>query len=184
MLSKELCFFIGNASLASKIREITDLRRTVPAVISQSLSSTADDQSKIANVVANAISAATALGKRRRAEHNSVTQADMPEKRNSKRCSAITQKVSAAVIVPCTGIEVKRPVSRKIVKTATDDIDAQECTESDPDSGVQRMHIEIARLTEENNMLLSEQFTRETDIRIEVMFTKFNNVHSLPPRQV
>lgn len=169
MCTDKLYVSIGNASLASKIREIADLRRTVPSVGPQSAPSAADEQVKVSNVVANAISAATALGKRRRAEHNSAVLVEMPEKRSSKRCSAITQKVSTATaFVPSVGVEAKRPLSRKAAKTIAEDVEVQECAEP-ADSGVKRMHIEITRLTEENNMLLSEQFTRETEIRIEVL---------------
>ena len=167
---------IGNASLASKIREIADLRRTAPSAGPQSVPSAVDEQLKAANVVANAISAATALGKRRRAEHNSATVADIPEKRNSKRCSAITQKVPAAAAVPIVAAETKRPVSRKNMKIVAEEAEVQECT-GPADSGVKRMHIEITRLTEENNMLLSEQFTRETEIRIEVLSKEKKHVY-------
>lgn len=162
---------LGNASLASKIKEIADLRRpvTTSSHIQQSTSEELQS-SKIAAVAANAISAATALGKRRRAEYNHLTQADasLVDKRISKRCSAITQKNTA----PCPAAEEKvRPVSKRasVVKFAADG--PPEKVEGEDEkvmAGIKRLRDEISRLTTENNSLLSEQFTRETDIRIEV----------------
>jgi hypothetical protein len=128
--------------------------------------------SKVAAVAANAISAATALGKRRRAEYNNLTQADASavDKRVSKRCSAITQKSTA----PCPAVEEKvRPLSKKVVavKFAAESI--AEGEDERATAGVKRLREEISRLTIENNSLLSEQFTRETDIRIEVLELRF-----------
>lgn len=132
--------------------------------------------SKVAAVAANAISAATALGKRRRAEYNNLTQADTSsiiEKRISKRCSAIAQKATA----PCPAVEDKvRPVSKRVaaVKFAADAPgEKAEVEDERATSGVKRLRDEISRLTIENNLLLSEQFTRETDIRIEVLPSLF-----------
>ena len=163
-------FFAGNASLASKIREITEIRR--PAPTSSHLQQSTSEElllSKVGIVAANAISAATALGKRRRAESNNLTQADPTalEKRISKRCSAIAQKASA----PGPVEEKVRPVSKRVgaVKSIVDTVvEKADAEDEKAISGVKRLRDEISRLTVENNLLLSEQFTRETDIRIEV----------------
>ena len=128
---------------------------------------------KVAAVAANAITAATALGKRRRAEHNTAVQVEVPDKRTSKRCSAkanaTTSSSSSSVqMVDSQAVPVPRkaPLPRMTVDVVVDRSEQQ--NNENVATGVKRMHAEIARLTEENNILLSEQFTRETDIRIEV----------------
>ena len=163
----------GNASLASKIKEISDLRRTAPS-LSQSQSQTlVEEQMKVAAVAANAITAATALGKRRRAEHNTAVQVEVPDKRTSKRCSAkanaTASSSSSSSSVPVGDsqpVPRKAPLPKMIVDVVVDRSEQQ--NNENASTGLKRMHAEIARLTEENNILLSEQFTRETDIRIEV----------------
>jgi hypothetical protein len=158
-------FMTGNASLASKITEISDLRRSAP---SQSQSQiVADDQIKVAAVAANAITAATALGKRRRAEHVAAVQVEVPDKRTSKRCSAKTNAPTSSTNVPGGDLSLpRRTQPAKVVVEVAPDRSGQNSESAA--TGLKRMHAEIARLTEENNVLLSEQFTRETDIRIEV----------------
>ena len=129
---------------------------------------------KVAAVAANAITAATALGKRRRAEHNTAAvQVEVPDKRTSKRCSAkanaTTSSSSSSVqMVDSQAVPVPRkaPLPRMTVDVVVDRSEQQ--NNENVATGVKRMHAEITRLTEENNILLSEQFTRETDIRIEV----------------
>lgn len=128
---------------------------------------------KVAAVAANAITAATALGKRRRAEHNTAVQVEVPDKRTSKRCSAkanaTTSSSSSSVqMVDSQAVPVPRkaPLPRMTVDVVVDRSEQQ--NNENVATGVKRMHAEITRLTEENNILLSEQFTRETDIRIEV----------------
>jgi hypothetical protein len=179
MICSSNLLLLGNASLASKIKEIADLRRPVNAS-SQIQQSTSEElqSSKVAAVAANAISAATALGKRRRAEYNNLTQPDasVVDKRTSKRCSAITQKSTA----PCPAVEEKvRPVSKRVaaVKFAADTVaEKAEGEDEKATAGVKRLREEISRLTVENNSLLSEQFTRETDIRIEVLASRFFSI--------
>lgn len=126
---------------------------------------------KVAALAANAITAATALGKRRRAEHNTAVQVEVPDKRTSKRCSAkanaTTSSSSSSVPVgDSQPVPRKAPLPKMIVDVVVDRSEQQ--NNENASTGLKRMHAEIARLTEENNILLSEQFTRETDIRIEV----------------
>ena len=158
-------FIAGNASLASKIKEISDLRRTAPSQPQTAV----DEQTKVAAVAANAITAATALGKRRRAEHNTAVQIEVPDKRTSKRCGAKAAAPTSSTVVPTADSSI--PVTRKVQsEKALVEIVADRSEQSNESAAtaVKNMHAEIARLTEENNVLLSEQFTRETDIRIEV----------------
>ena len=146
--------------------------------------STIEDQITVAAVAATAISAATALGKRRRAGYNSLTHVDVvTEKRCSKRVISASNALSLSgnIITASTVVDdkpsLKRSSSRRgskltASKSALDDIaekdreDSNEVNQSN--STMKKMKIEIIRLQDENDELLNEQYTRETEIRMEV----------------
>lgn len=184
--------FLGNASLASKIRDITELRRPVIALQTSSSSSN-DDQATIASVAAAAINAATALGKRRRVGYNSLTHVEVAtEKRSSKRFISASTSTSTSNNLSLSGNIIgssstapaiadeksKRPLSQRgnkfavsktiIENTSRKEIDFEVDEGKSFGSVIKRMKIEISRLQEENDELLNDQFTRETEIRIEV----------------
>ena len=171
----------GNASIASKIRDITELRRPTATINVQA--STIEDQITVAAVAATAISAATALGKRRRAGYNSLTHVDaVTEKRSSKRVISASNALSLSgnIITASTVVDdkpiLKRSSSRRgskltASKSTLDDIAEKDIDYNEVDhsnSTMKKMKIEIIRLQDENDELLNEQYTRETVIRMEV----------------
>lgn len=177
----------GNASLASKIREITELRRPVVAVPPPAEEPTI--LSSIASIATNAINAATALGKRRRAGYESSTHTDVAvEKRISKRVASAPASTSLLTTSRSQDNleekeKPKRPISRRTTKETEKITEKNEKPEKEitsrheniyenenEESGSEskRMRVEINRLQGENEDLLNGQFTRETEIRIEV----------------
>jgi hypothetical protein len=100
------------------------------------------------------------------------------EKRNSKRTSAITQTAPSSSSV----VEVNKPQASHrgsnytTTKIAFENVAEEEETnvkdvdedELDSASCVKRMKVEMTRLIEDNHNLLSDQFTRESEIRNEV----------------
>ena len=115
----------------------------------------------------------------------------MTEKRSSKRVisAANALSLSGNIITTSTIADdkpsLKRSLSRRGSKLTTsksslDNIAEKEFEYNDSDnsnSTMKKMKIEISRLQDENDELLNEQYTRETEIRMEVRgctFLSFN----------
>jgi hypothetical protein len=161
--------FTVNASHANKITEMADLKRTTAHPATQQQMAT-DEQSRLSTVIAPP--APPSLGKRRRGEPSII-----PVRPLSKRGSAVTQKAASS----SSTIEVKPKIQQASKKLPIEPVIEEREREDEEESehevddeeratgtGVKRMRLEINRLQDENQGLLSEQFSRETEIRMEV----------------
>ena len=163
--------------------------------------------SKYFTSAASAILAAAARGKKRRAGHDNLSSKPTPGKDpilslvNKRDNTDINTRILKPETVKLSHVEKvksdeeeKSPKSlnqnffvTKFVSNVEIEENFDECeddnfgkSETSDGSAVKKMRIEIERLQGENEDLLNEQFTRETEIRVEVsmrtyIFSIFNH---------
>mmetsp|Transcript_6235 Transcript_6235/g.10364 ORF Transcript_6235/g.10364 Transcript_6235/m.10364 type:complete len:831 (+) Transcript_6235:49-2541(+) len=168
----ETLSILGNASLASKIKEITDVGRTTSSHISHSSTAT------------NA--AIAAAQKRRRAESSTSTGTTASHRSSSTTTSSSSTATTTTTTTHHGAAGLRKQNSsknttstttmggnkRKLESASVDAADTEHqngANGSDSDSSeVKRLRKEVMQLRDENGQLTAGQLARETEIRIEV----------------
>lgn len=157
----ETLSILGNASLASKIREIVDVGRVA-----------ASQHEALPPPPLNKVGSSDESGKQQpllKKRRGDSTLATMAAPLPPGAAHGPFSRAAAAAVAAKDSL--KRKLATATAITAASAAVAKAATEDEPDERdhlIKRLRLEVDRLTEENHTLLSSQLLRETEIRAEV----------------